>query len=586
MVSSYFLELGYLLVPAVTFAIQAWLAYWVYTNRRGKRGTRAFLVMVVVGMVWMVSVMAHVVFDGQRFQEATYALWGITAYVSISAFVVFGSQYTGRDFHRHPFVALPLAFISVGYPLLILTNQYHSLVWTGFTPFSEPFSYLAVQPGPIIAVTTLLLTLLGLYTEFAMGKYLLSTSRRSGWQLVLLILGALPVTVLEYLSYTGLFPAAYMSHAPYGIIVFYGFTAVALFQFNLFDLKPVARNAIVEELGDPVFVVDTDGNLVDYNSETRALWPDIDDHEGDPFDVACPELAAVVDVGDPGVAQSERVTLARNGQERHYSTMVSRIEHDRDAAGDLYAVLLRDVTALERSRWQLERQNERLDQVGATISHDLRNPIQIADGRIGLIEEEVERDVDDEDVRASLRSHVESATYAIERMDTIIDDVLTIAREGKTVEETEPVTLSVVARDAWGTVETTDATLELDGDRTIEASESRLRSILENCYRNSLEHGPADATITVGASEDGFYVRDDGPGIPPGEVDRVFQTGYTTSDEGTGLGLAIVQTMAESHGWTVALDETFEDGAKLVFSGVDVDVQPEDPNSAQWVGTD
>jgi signal transduction histidine kinase len=126
--------------------------------------------------------------------------------------------------------------------------------------------------------------------------------------------------------------------------------------------------------------------------------------------------------------------------------------------------------------------------------------------------------------------------------------------------------------------------IRIASTRTIPADESRLRQLLENLIRNAVEHsstsppasredavehGSEDVTITVGALEDGFYVADDGVGIPESEREKVFESGYTTAEEGTGIGLGLVAEIADAHGWEVRLTESESGGARFEFTGVD-----------------
>jgi len=81
---------------------------------------------------------------------------------------------------------------------------------------------------------------------------------------------------------------------------------------------------------------------------------------------------------------------------------------------------------------------------------------------------------------------------------------------------------------------------------------------------------PDDAvTITVGDLSDGFYLEDDGPGIPESEHDTVFDAGYTTSEDGTGFGLSIVERVAEAHGWEIRVGESEAGGARFEVTGVE-----------------
>ena len=89
-------------------------------------------------------------------------------------------------------------------------------------------------------------------------------------------------------------------------------------------------------------------------------------------------------------------------------------------------------------------------------------------------------------------------------------------------------------------------------------------------------------TVTIGTFENGFYVADDGPGIPPEEREAVFESGYSTGGSGTGLGLSIVEQVAREHGWTVDLGESADGGARFEFTGVEF---VDDPDAGlEWTG--
>ena len=210
--------------------------------------------------------------------------------------------------------------------------------------------------------------------------------------------------------------------------------------------------------------------------------------------------------------------------------------------------------ALERHRQQqqLQRQNRRLERFANVVSHDLRNPLNVAMARVELIDHEqspvIERN--------------------LKRMEAIISDVLTLAREGDAVEETEQINLKTVANDAWRQVKTSDATLSCEKEAIITANRSRWKQLLENLFRNSVEHGGNDVTIRVGVLTNGFYIEDDGPGIPEKKQDSVFEPGYSTNEDGTGLGLNIVQEIAQSHGWAVDATNGADGGARFEFTGL------------------
>ena len=86
---------------------------------------------------------------------------------------------------------------------------------------------------------------------------------------------------------------------------------------------------------------------------------------------------------------------------------------------------------------------------------------------------------------------------------------------------------------------------------------------------DTAEHGGADVTVTVGALDDGFYVADDGHGIPESMRETVFEAGYSTAEDGTGFGLRIVERVADAHGWTVDAAESEGGGARFEVRGVE-----------------
>jgi methyl-accepting chemotaxis protein len=194
--------------------------------------------------------------------------------------------------------------------------------------------------------------------------------------------------------------------------------------------------------------------------------------------------------------------------------------------------------------------------------------------------------------------HTRPLAESLDRIDTIIDDALVLALHNR-VEDTRPVTLWDAVQRAWGHVDTGDARLELDGDVGFEADARLLGHVFENLFRNSVEHASTDGgsddgdrvaadgsaaasvTIRVGpldadgnggttGATSGFYVEDDGRGIPPERRDRVFETGFTTNREGggTGFGLAIVEKVVDAHGWTIAVTGNDAGGARFEVRGL------------------
>ena len=257
------------------------------------------------------------------------------------------------------------------------------------------------------------------------------------------------------------------------------------------------------------------------------------------------ELATILFQQAEGVVLADRITTVHNGFVRGAVIGVAIGLYDGQ----------RMIT--EQREKQLQRQNERLDTFASTVSHDLRNPLTIAHGNLELLRMEVNN-------QDELFDEIETAHN---RAEEIIDDALTLARDGAIVVEAEPLAVDAIATEAWKSIDAPKATFTVVETFTIEGDRSRILRLFENCLRNAVEHGGADVSITVGIlpTADGFYISDTGPGIDAETGESVFEQGYTTTKEGSGLGLAIVHTIAEAHGWEVRLGESTTGGARFEF---------------------
>jgi PAS domain S-box-containing protein len=213
---------------------------------------------------------------------------------------------------------------------------------------------------------------------------------------------------------------------------------------------------------------------------------------------------------------------------------------------------------LREQRRELAHQNERLEEFAGIVSHDLRNPLNLARGKVQLAE------------RTGDFEHLDDADDALGRMEGLIDRTLALARKGEIIGERETVALGDVARNCWQTAGTEDGTLEILEPIEVSADANRLSQLLENLFHNAVEHAGESVTIRVGPLEDGFFVEDDGPGIPDGDRVSVFEAGFSTSAEGNGLGLSIVNLIAEAHGWSISIEDADESGARFEFRTEDV----------------
>ena len=326
--------------------------------------------------------------------------------------------------------------------------------------------------------------------------------------------------------------------------------------------------ALIEVLNEPVYVIDKNGEFEFVNDAF------ISEFGYDRCEILGSEISLIKDkkAVEQGLDNLRRVLSSDEPDSVYFETEIQSKSGESIPCEDHMTALpyednefngsvgiLRNISEQKEREQELERQNRRLNELVGVVSHDLRNPLNVAKGNLALLSEEY----DNEQIDAIERS--------LTRMSELIDDFLRLSRVGDDTDSWESVSLASVPRKCWQSVETGDATLEAKTSRTIQADPSRLAQLFENLMRNAVEHTSQDVTVTIGELEDGFYVEDDGSGIPKDSRDSVLEAGYTTTDDGTGFGLSIVQEVVEAHGWDIYVTEGTEGGARFEVTNVSFD---------------
>jgi len=322
---------------------------------------------------------------------------------------------------------------------------------------------------------------------------------------------------------------------------------------------------IFEHNNDAVMVVDLEAEeFVDVNpracellgysrSELMSLRPE-DIHPND-FERVREEF--VSEVTEEGAGFTDELTcLTKDGCEVPTEISGAALEPADDEDGPTRMIaMLRDVSERVQHRQELEEKIERLDRFASIVSHDLRNPLAVIRGHVTLARE------------TGAPKHFDAIEDAADRMEEMLSDLLELAREGDLIGERTTVELETVARAAWDGCEIESATLDVESSATISADRDRLHELFVNLFENADTHGGPSVTVRVGTLEaeqkEGFYVEDDGEGIPADKRGAVFEWGHTTTREGSGFGLAIVAEIAEAHGWEISVCDSESGSARF-----------------------
>jgi PAS domain S-box-containing protein len=216
-----------------------------------------------------------------------------------------------------------------------------------------------------------------------------------------------------------------------------------------------------------------------------------------------------------------------------------------------------DITRQKRYEQRIERQLAQLNEFGRILSHDLSTPFNTLQGRMELTRETGDT------------GHLKVAARAAQRVKEIIDEVSRVMQEAEVVDEFAELDFESEVREVWEALETADASLTVEDTGTIRADRSALKRLLENLLKNAIEHGGSSVDVRAGIFTGGFFLEDDGPGIPDEDHEDVFTPGFTTKDGGQGLGLASVRQIVQAHGWHVRVRTGDGDGTRFEVSNVE-----------------
>lgn len=499
---------------------------------------------VRTGLVWLLTatgvwslLQALFFLAPDPLREPIYTLGLVLGFAAVGAWLYFVSAYTNRSYHRNPSVRRVGVALFLVVTAAKITNPIHRLYFT-VGEETVPFAHMAIELGPFHWIVTGISYSLAATAVFALFDMYV----RAGYDVrplgLLTAVVGLPAG-LDVLSATvpGIVSVSY---APIGVAAF---AVTALYVYEQRFL------AAPETDGEAVVFLDGSGRVRDYTVPAERLFPEIASARGTALTDVLPRVAAATD-------EEPIVERRVDGEDRYYLVSETSVQLGESSGR---ALVFSDVTNTERRRRELSRHNEQLEELASALAHELRNLIQIIDWRLAMA-------ADRTDSGTVASDSIDAATEANERMADRVDDFTTLAQYGQTVDRLESVELRDAVTDAWWIADTGEVELEIVGDATLEADPGRLRELLINAFVFACRNG-ADA-VTVEALADGFAVVDDGR--PPGDAEGYLAFGESIPDAESGMKLPNARAFARVHGWSVRIDPDYQEGVRLVVSGVQI----------------
>ena len=333
-------------------------------------------------------------------------------------------------------------------------------------------------------------------------------------------------------------------------------------------------------------ILDDEGTILQTNEAWREFGRANDiDHQPDTTGVNYLEVASQAEsetaqtaaVGLSEILEGERDLLefeypCHSEDERRWFLM--RAAPFRHNGTRFVAVAHFNITERHEYQRRLEESNERLEQFAYAASHDLQEPLRMVTRYLQLLErrysEELDSDADE---------FIEFAVDGAERMEAMIEGLLTYSRVDTRGDPLEPIDLESVVDDVLTDlrmrIEETNADVTVESLPTVGGDASQLRQLFQNLLDNAIEYsGEGSPRVTVSASREGdewlVSVSDDGIGIDSGNTDRVFEVFERLHSHeehpGTGIGLALCRRIVERHGGEIWVDSDSSPGTTVSFT--------------------
>ncbi|HNT75342.1 MAG TPA: histidine kinase N-terminal 7TM domain-containing protein [Anaerolineae bacterium] len=577
----------YVMTAFLSAALTLLLAAYAWRHREAA-GATGFVALMVSVTLWSVLVAL------EALSETTFArdFWRNLKYIGLAvspvALLLFALQSIGSrwlTWRR----TLPLFIIPLITQVMIWTNAWHHF-WT--IPDVGRGVWFWVHSTYSFTLVFISLILVAIAIPYA------TPLRRR--QLATILLGLLAPLIVNILHTFAIIPYV-VDFTPiaftFGGVLF----AWTMYRHKLFDLTPLAREVVIDEMTDGMLVLDKAYRVADYNPAVQAILNlPTGDLRGWPIADLMPMRAETLDMLISQPQRLDEWTLTRGTEEYHYEAHLSPL-YDRQQSLAGYVLLLHNITArkqaerviqqyaheLETRNTELEARNAELDAFAHTVAHDLKNPLSALIGFSTMVEQRFAH-LQPEKVL----EHVQRITQIGNKITNIINELLLLSSVRKMEQvECQPLDMQAVVAEALERFEVqideTHAQIQVASEWPVAVGYAPwVEEVWVNYLSNALKYGGRPEAHTPPHVELGFsplnsgtpenpkseilfWVRDNGPGLSAEAQSKLFAE-FTrleqTRAKGHGLGLSIVRRIVEKLGGAVGVESFEGQGSTFWFT--------------------
>ncbi len=552
-------------------------------QRKRERGAIELALLMLFAGLWAFLV----IFETASTTLEDKIFWSKAAYVGALStpvlFLMFVLKITGRDKYLKTRTILALFVSPVLVFILTLTNEFHHLIWTGFSPISEVTNLTTYYHGVVFWVgyfgyAYLLLIISSVY----LFKFLISRASPFKSQAKAIFVALLSPWLASVLYVSDSNPIPGFDLVPLSMIISGTMLAIAVYKSKLLDITPVARETLLETLEDGILVLDRYQRVQDINN-AAVLYLETEKKNiiGQDFNSIGSGVKSISDAV-LNEFSNQMIQVKYPEEIKHFNITKQEIKNYPGSK----LVIIRDKTS------EINREHELLIEKGraeesdrlkssfiANLSHEIRTPINVITGFLDVLNQ---KDIDEKDQAIYVNLLKKSTDRILNTLNDIIEISKIEAGQAKLTET--QINLNEIIDYLYNTflkeAQTKGLSFDFvkgidDKSALIIVDRPKLVTIFSNLIKNSLKFTD-NGKIVFGYKLNGdqllFYVKDTGIGIPSGRKEMIFnrfvQAEQTMNRpyEGAGLGLSIVKAYVDMLGGEVILDSVVGKGSTFSFS--------------------
>jgi signal transduction histidine kinase len=495
-----------------------------------------------------------------------YVLELVVGFATIGPWLYFASAYAGRDYHRRPAYRRAAVGLYVLVTALKLTNPIHGWYFSA-TLRTDPVRRLVIDHGALYWGSFLLA-----YALTAMGFVILYRLYRDSEHSSRTLLALFAVTGVAIVPNTiaRLLPTSIpaLNYEPIGVALF-ALGTLYLVEDTFLAVEETAKRSFVQRTAGGIVVLDDEAIVREYNERAAELFPALAERgTGAPLASVAPALGGVDGGTETAFGNGDGETEAAlvevddgEGGARTYSVTGEPLTVGDEPFGR--ALLVQDVTAIERQRDRLDRHEAQLNDVAGAVAHELRNSVTVTAGYLDASTS----DLDAGDLE-SARESIGIARKRVDRLERVVEDLYTLVRYTHDVGDPEGLDFRAAIREAAVDL---PAGLEVtvEGDGRITADPTRFKQLWKNAFRFAAYNDAGRVTVTL--EDDGIVVSDDGRHSATDRPDMLFDHESAEPNAEAGMSLPNVRALARMEGWTVEPNPTHAEGLQYRIAAVRVD---------------